>query len=784
MLKQLLKFKNIALLISVFVSQMAWGQSNYNGNGIFVQGDPMTSIFGFNYNDNQFDVRSCNYSVNFTINISTSGTYNVVNTSNPTTIVKTINSGMQVNLDNIPQGTYEIKNTSTQAVFAKFNVMPKFNAEIREIALSGSKIIKDTLYICAKEETMEVYMDMRQNVGDDYPLCQKGISDNYSSMLGEKTFINKKETSFSNTILKNGDKLEVRLYRMYGRSLDQFNNYKNSPMCTEYCYNQYSDSIVTKEVTVKLVQNEVLPKPTLKNNIKSICAGDTVTLLRNNVLKQVYTISGNNYSYSDTVPTKKYTSAPTTVYLRSINTKANGCYAVSDTVNILRKNCGITKIKGIVYQENGYMYGSYDKGIDPVFDNVKVSLKIGNNTQLAYAYTNQNGVYEFTIDTTFSKYQNVYVSIADANYSVATNNTSFSGINKYLEMNLKTYLLATNDLATTLTSGRNRPGFTMPLYLNVENRGKATNKGNLTLNLDANYIYVDATPTPKTIVGNTLTWDLDSIKSSNTTYLRVNAKLSPSIALGTNLKSTLSLTPAITDLNNANNSSVLDAIVTGSFDPNDITVTPKGFGNDGYIKATDSLDYVIRCQNMGTDTAFTIVVKAPISPYWDLSTLKLLDASHSYQLSFDKDTLVCTFKNIKLPDNKVNEPASHAQIHFKVKQKAGNAPLTQIKASAGIYFDYNTPVMTNVALNTVESVTGIDSDEAKGNLKLYPNPSTGDFIVQENGLLNIYNQLGEKIFTTNTESNTSINVSNLPKGIYFVELINEKSSLRTKLILK
>ena len=225
---------------------------------------------------------------------------------------------------------------------------------------------------------------------------------------------------------------------------------------------------------------------------------------------------------------------------------------------------------------------------------------------------------------------------------------------------------------------------------------------------------VDATPTPTTIVGNTLTWDLDSIKSSNTSYLRVNAKLSPSIALGTNLKSTLTLTPAIPDLNASNNLTVLDAIVTGSFDPNDITVTPKGFGEEGFIKATDSLDYVIRCQNMGTDTAFTIVVKSPIS----------------------------------------------------------------------IYFDYNAPVMTNVALNTIEQPTGIENNETKGLLKLYPNPTSGEFVIQENGLLNIYNQLGEKVYSTNNQSNTSINVSNLPIGIYYVELINEKANLRTKLILK
>lgn len=48
--------------------------------------------------------------------------------------------------------------------------------------------------------------------------------------------------------------------------------------------------------------------------------------------------------------------------------------------------------------------------------------------------------------------------------------------------------------------------------------------------------------------------------------------------------------------------------IIGSFDPNDILVTPEGYGDKHYIEPETELEYKIRFQNVGNDTAFNIYV--------------------------------------------------------------------------------------------------------------------------------------------------------------------------------
>ena len=69
---------------------------------------------------------------------------------------------------------------------------------------------------------------------------------------------------------------------------------------------------------------------------------------------------------------------------------------------------------------------------------------------------------------------------------------------------------------------------------------------------------------------------------------------------------------------------------------------------------------------------------------------------------------------------------------------------------------------------------------------IYPNPAVNEIniSVEDNAqidLVNIYNQLGQRIITE-TNGFTTIDISALPKGIYIVELITEASIARRKMI--
>jgi hypothetical protein len=119
----------------------------------------------------------------------------------------------------------------------------------------------------------------------------------------------------------------------------------------------------------------------------------------------------------------------------------------------------------------------------------------------------------------------------------------------------------------------------------------------------------------------------------------------------------------------------------------------------------------------------------------------------------------------------------------------GNATGTEIKNSAAIYFDFNAPVITNEVLNTVDNtITGVESDAnlAEFGAILFPNPSEGQLFIQakESGILKMYNSLGSLAFTSAYEKETNINISVLPKGVYFYQLEDTQHKVSGKVILK
>ncbi|MEO1438569.1 MAG: carboxypeptidase-like regulatory domain-containing protein, partial [Bacteroidota bacterium] len=98
----------------------------------------------------------------------------------------------------------------------------------------------------------------------------------------------------------------------------------------------------------------------------------------------------------------------------------------------------------------------------------------------------------------------------------------------------------------------------------------------------------------------------------------------------------------------------------GAFDPNDKQATPEGYGDQHYIRPNTRLDYLVRFQNTGTDTAFNIIVRDTLSEYLRPASLRMLQSSHPYTYDIQEgNILIVTYENILLPDSNVNEPASN-----------------------------------------------------------------------------------------------------------------------------
>ena len=105
-------------------------------------------------------------------------------------------------------------------------------------------------------------------------------------------------------------------------------------------------------------------------------------------------------------------------------------------------------------------------------------------------------------------------------------------------------------------------------------------------------------------------------------------------------------------------------------------------------------------------------------------------SSHLYETEiYGKGIVKFIFNNIKLVDSFKNEAKSHGFVQYRIKQKKDLAWGTKIYNSAGIYFDFNDPIITNRTEHTVGGkaiISAIIDKNTAANfpIKVSPNPFT------------------------------------------------------------
>lgn len=240
-----------------------------------------------------------------------------------------------------------------------------------------------------------------------------------------------------------------------------------------------------------------------------------------------------------------------------------------------------------------------------------------------------------------------------------------------------------------------------------------------------------------------------------------------------------------------------DAVV-GSFDPNDKRGFPPGWRNQHFIEANQDIEYLIRFQNTGNDTAFHVVIRDQLPPGLDPLSVRPGAASHPYRFEMvGKNQLSFTFPDILLPDSTTNEPGSHGFVSFTVSQKPDLPPGTLIENEAAIYFDFNEPVITEPYFHTIGrpllSFT-LDRPAAKSlSLGIAPNPAGEQAVFRFDGLLpgsrlqlRLFDALGQPLrqeLFSGQEYQFQRN--GLPPGLYFFRIETEDGRAASgKLLLR
>lgn len=214
-------------------------------------------------------------------------------------------------------------------------------------------------------------------------------------------------------------------------------------------------------------------------------------------------------------------------------------------------------------------------------------------------------------------------------------------------------------------------------------------------------------------------------------------------------------------------------MIIGAYDPNDKFAWPFGIGNTNKIGRYENLEYRIRFQNTGNDTAFTIVVVDTISDLLNIETLRFTATSHPYTYEINNRVLTIRFDNIALPDSTTNLEGSIGYFRFMIDQMTDNPFTYQIENFADIYFDFNPPIRTNTVYRTVgEEALGIEQTNQEA-LQLFPVPS-GDFVTvrfpEATTQIRVLDIQGRLIQTQAVQSPQEvIAVSTLRDGIYLIE---------------
>lgn len=235
-------------------------------------------------------------------------------------------------------------------------------------------------------------------------------------------------------------------------------------------------------------------------------------------------------------------------------------------------------------------------------------------------------------------------------------------------------------------------------------------------------------------------------------------------------------------------------VATNSFDPNDKQASPEGYGLSHYILDNTPLEYKIRFQNTGTDTAYTVIIRDTLDPLLDITTLENGVASHVYDMEINgRGVLSFIFNNIYLPDSAANQAASNGFVTFRVSPLRGLSPGTIIRNDAAIYFDYNEPVITNETFHTIaedfiDVIITHTSHPTISNISVLvqPNPFRNASVIEVKHhtateyLLEVFDVSGKQVRQERYDASVIIFYKkNLSPGLYFYRLTAKDGFLNT-----
>ena len=349
-----------------------------------------------------------------------------------------------------------------------------------------------------------------------------------------------------------------------------------------------------------------------------------------------------------------------------------------------------------------------------------------------------------------------------------------------------------DDLGVLITStSEARPGFASTYQIIYTNYGNSflPVSGSINLNFNnAKVNYISSLPAQNSSTPSSLTWNFSNLQPFETRVISINFTNNspPVVNNGDILTFTTTISPFIGDINPANNTFVLNQMTIGSYDPNDITVLegPK-------ITAAQALDYLyfrIRFQNTGTASAVNINVKTILDANIDWTTFQPVYSSHVYNTTINNGNEVgFKFNNIYLINSSADEPNSHGYLIFRAKPKSTFAIGDLISQQADIFFDFNSPITTNIATTQIGDLLGAVETDPESALRIFPNPTTGLISVKMNDFAtySLHNMMGQILQKGQlSQGLNKIDLSKSTPGLYVMKTTTANGKTLVRKVVK
>jgi uncharacterized repeat protein (TIGR01451 family) len=551
--------------------------------------------------------------------------------------------------------------------------------------------------------------------------------------------------------------------------------------------------------------------------VSILANNDTLTIYASNIATATSTVSVLSNDFLNSVPVNSPTN---NVTLTPLNIPVGFLLNPNGTISVLSgtvagtytlnyqicqnsniNNCA-TAIVTITIPSNGIVLKAFiDSNNNSVQDNGELNFTQGqfgyelNSSGVINHITSSTGAFLINESNMANSY-NLSFTINPAvasQYSLTTSsynnvNASGSGVTIY---NFPVIELPFTDLAAYVYQYGvlPRPGFTYTNQINYRNNGNQTIASGTVTFINNNVVSITTVSQSGTIsVPNGFTYDFTNLLPGESRYINVTMQVPtiPTVTLGQLLTNSVSTTIPSEDINILNNNSSISQIIVGSYDPNDKVESHGGKIVHSTFSSNDYLTYTIQFENTGTANAENVSVNDILDAKLDETSIKMINASHSYILNRIGNTLNWNFNGIELIPN------GKGSLTIQIKPKPGYTVGDIIPNTASIFFDFNPAIITNTFNTEFVSALNISEFEIKDNeFVVYPNPTNGIVTISSKINSNIIdtiivnNILGKTILSKEINSFSSeIDLSNVSKGIYFIKIKSGELESVMKIVKK